>query len=80
MVKVNIIRNIAAQIMNKETLSKLIIVVQNKITNQAMKATELFSFKVEIFEVSFMIPLQFEIVLCFIFLGNTLIGYLFCHD
>ncbi|KAM7524448.1 hypothetical protein LguiA_014350 [Lonicera macranthoides] len=52
MVKVNIIRNIAAQIMNKETLSKLIIVVQNKITNQAMKETELFSFKVEIFQIT----------------------------
>ncbi|CAI9287699.1 unnamed protein product [Lactuca saligna] len=51
-VKVNAIRWIATQIMNKESLSRLIIVVQNHITNQAMKAVDLFSFKVEIFQIT----------------------------
>lgn len=51
-VKVNVIRWIATQIMNKESLSRLIIVVQSHITNQAMKAVELFSFKVEIFQIT----------------------------
>ncbi|KAI3682347.1 hypothetical protein L1987_82275 [Smallanthus sonchifolius] len=51
-VKVNAIRWIATQIMNKESLSHLIIVVQSHITNQAMKAVELFPFKVEIFQIT----------------------------
>ncbi|KAJ9543925.1 hypothetical protein OSB04_023632 [Centaurea solstitialis] len=51
-VKVNVIRWIATQIMNKETLSRLIIVVQSHITNQAMKAVDLFSFPVEIFQIT----------------------------
>lgn len=46
------IRSIAAQIVNKETLSGLIIIVQNHITNQALKAVDILSFKVEIFQVS----------------------------
>lgn len=50
-VKVNAIRNIAGQIANKDSLHGLILIVQNQITNQAMKAVELFSFKVEIFQV-----------------------------
>lgn len=52
MVKVNVIRGIATQIVNKDTLSRLILVVQNKITSQALKAVDLFSFKVEIFQVN----------------------------
>ncbi|XP_076893684.1 DNA-directed RNA polymerases IV and V subunit 5B-like [Bidens hawaiensis] len=51
-VKVNVIRWITTQIMNKENLSRLIIVVQNHITSQAMKAVELFPFKVEIFQIT----------------------------
>ncbi|PIN18311.1 RNA polymerase, 25-kDa subunit (common to polymerases I, II and III) [Handroanthus impetiginosus] len=51
-VKVNVIRAIATQIVNKDSLSRLILVVQNKITNQALKAVELFSFKVEIFQIT----------------------------
>ncbi|KAJ0791896.1 putative DNA-directed RNA polymerase [Helianthus annuus] len=51
-VKVNSIRWIATQIMNKESLSRLIIVVQNHITNQAQKAVDLFPFKVEIFQIT----------------------------
>ncbi|CAA2952324.1 DNA-directed RNA polymerase V subunit 5A [Olea europaea subsp. europaea] len=51
-VKVNVIRAIATQIVNRDTLSRLILVVQNKITNQALKAVGLFSFKVEIFQIT----------------------------
>ncbi|EYU18650.1 hypothetical protein MIMGU_mgv1a0134841mg, partial [Erythranthe guttata] len=51
-VKVNNIRAIAAQIVNKDSLSGLILVVQNKMTSQALKAVELFSFKVEIFQIA----------------------------
>ncbi|XP_071686519.1 DNA-directed RNA polymerases IV and V subunit 5B-like [Rutidosis leptorrhynchoides] len=51
-VKVNVIRWITTQIMNKDSLSRLIIVVQSHITNQAMKSVELFSFKVEIFQIT----------------------------
>ena len=52
MIKVNSVRSIYAQIMNKETLSGLILIVQNNITNQALKAMDLYRFKVEIFQVS----------------------------
>ncbi|KAL3632545.1 DNA-directed RNA polymerase V subunit 5A [Castilleja foliolosa] len=51
-VKVNTIRAISAMIVNKETLNRLILVVQNKITNQALKAVEQFTFKVEIFHIT----------------------------
>ncbi|KAL8215350.1 hypothetical protein R6Q57_004799 [Mikania cordata] len=51
-VKVNAIRWIATQIMNKQDLNRLIIVVQSHITNQAMKAVDLFPFKVEIFQIT----------------------------
>lgn len=51
-VKLNVIRAIEGQIMNKDALSRLILIVQNQITSQAMKAMDLFSFKVEIFQVS----------------------------
>ncbi|KAK4412881.1 DNA-directed RNA polymerase V subunitA [Sesamum alatum] len=51
-VKVNVIRAIATQIVNKDSLSRLILVVQSKITNQALKAVDLFSFKVEIFQIT----------------------------
>lgn len=52
-VKVNVIRSILTQIMNKESLSRLILVIQNQMTNPALKAVELFSFKVEIFQVKY---------------------------
>ncbi|KAL2895890.1 DNA-directed RNA polymerase V subunit 5A [Bienertia sinuspersici] len=52
LVKVNTIRGIAAQIVNKESLSSLILILQSKITNQAQKAVDLFSFKVEIFQIT----------------------------
>lgn len=51
-VKVNQVRSIAGQITNKESLSRLIVVIQNKITDQAMKTWDLFSFNVEIFQIT----------------------------
>lgn len=54
-VKVNGIRLIAGLITNKETLTGLILVLQDHITNQALKALDLFNFKVEIFQVFFLI-------------------------
>ena len=50
-VQVSGIRLIAGLITNKESLTGLILILQNHITNQALKALELFSFKVEIFQV-----------------------------
>ncbi|KAK7286698.1 hypothetical protein RJT34_21884 [Clitoria ternatea] len=51
-VKVTTIRNIAGQIVNKDTLTGLILIVENQITSQALKAVNLFSFKVEIFQIT----------------------------
>lgn len=51
-VKVTDIRTIAGQIVNRDTLSGLILIVQNHITSQALKAVNLFSFKVEIFQIT----------------------------
>ncbi|WCJ33356.1 DNA-directed RNA polymerase V subunit 5A [Euphorbia peplus] len=51
-VKVGTIRMIASQIANKETLTGLILILQNQITNQAQKALELFSFKIEMFQIT----------------------------
>lgn len=58
-VKVNVIRNIAGQIVNRDTLSGLILIVQSQITSQALKAVNLLSFKVEIFQVRL-----FHVFLC----------------
>lgn len=51
MVKVNVIRSIGTQIANKESLTSLILVLQSNITNQAMKAVDIWPFRVEIFQV-----------------------------
>ncbi|CAA0812808.1 DNA-directed RNA polymerase V subunit 5A [Striga hermonthica] len=51
-VKVNVIRGISSMIVNKDSLNRLILVVHNKITTQAMRAVELFPFKVEIFQIT----------------------------
>ncbi|KAI5682732.1 hypothetical protein M9H77_03960 [Catharanthus roseus] len=51
-VKVNTIRLMGQQIMNGESLAGLILIIQNQITSQAMKTVELFSFKVEIFQIT----------------------------
>lgn len=52
MVKVNGIRSIITQIMNKDSLSRLILIVENKMTNQAMRSMDLLSFEVEVFEIT----------------------------
>ncbi|KAK9289510.1 hypothetical protein L1049_007665 [Liquidambar formosana] len=52
LVKVNVIRSIATQIVNKDSLSRLILILQNQITSQALKAVDLFSFKVETFQIT----------------------------
>ncbi|KAL1220766.1 DNA-directed RNA polymerases IV and V subunit 5B [Cardamine amara subsp. amara] len=52
MVKVNEMRGIAADVLSQETITGLILVLQSHITNQALKAVELFSFKVELFQIT----------------------------
>ncbi|KAH9649131.1 DNA-directed RNA polymerase V subunit 5A [Citrus sinensis] len=49
-VKVNVIRSIISQIVNRDTLTGLILILQNQITSQATKAVGLFQFKVEMFQ------------------------------
>ncbi|XP_021668255.2 DNA-directed RNA polymerase V subunit 5A isoform X2 [Hevea brasiliensis] len=49
-VKVSSVRVIAAQIVNRGSLTGLILILQNHITNQALKAVDLFTFKVEMFQ------------------------------
>ncbi|KAL5059228.1 hypothetical protein RYX36_030832 [Vicia faba] len=51
-VKLNVIRNIVGQIVNRDALSGLILIVQNQITNQALKVVHTLSFKVEIFQIT----------------------------
>lgn len=51
-VKVGTIRLIVSGIVNRDSLNGLILVVQNQLTKQALKALEVFSFKVEIFQIS----------------------------
>ncbi|KAL8095293.1 DNA-directed RNA polymerases IV and V subunit 5B-like [Apium graveolens] len=51
-VKVNQIRNLAGKITDKESLSRLIVVIQDKITDQATKTWDQFPFKVEIFQIT----------------------------
>lgn len=62
LVKVNTIRGIAAQIVNRESLSGLILILQSRITNQAQKALDDLRFKVEIFQVC-VVMLSFMLVL-----------------
>ncbi|KFK36985.1 hypothetical protein AALP_AA4G197500 [Arabis alpina] len=52
MVKVNAMRGIAADVLSRESITGLILVLENHITNQALKAVELFSFKVELFQIT----------------------------
>ncbi|XP_021744582.1 DNA-directed RNA polymerase V subunit 5A-like [Chenopodium quinoa] len=52
LVKVNSIRGIGAQIVNKEGLNGLILILQSKITSQAQKAVDEYPFKVEIFQIT----------------------------
>lgn len=58
MVKVTSVRGIAGQIVNRNTLTGLILVLQSQMTNQAQKAVELLPFKVEIFQVCFLTSIE----------------------
>ncbi|CAH8385418.1 unnamed protein product [Eruca vesicaria subsp. sativa] len=51
-IKVNAIREIAADVLGRESLTGLILVLSSDITSQALKAVELFSFKVELFQLN----------------------------
>ncbi|XP_027352526.1 DNA-directed RNA polymerase V subunit 5A [Abrus precatorius] len=51
-VKVTNVRYITAQIVNKDTLTGLILIVHSHITSQASKALNLLSFKVEVFQIT----------------------------
>jgi len=51
-------RGISAQIVNRESLNGMILILQNKITSQAQKSVDLFPFKVEIFQVSLQISID----------------------
>ena len=61
-VKVNTIRSVAAEILSQETITGLILVLQNQVTDKALKAIELFTFKVEIFQVHTYIYIYFFFV------------------
>uniref|UniRef100_A0A7C8ZWL0 DNA-directed RNA polymerase n=2 Tax=Opuntia streptacantha TaxID=393608 RepID=A0A7C8ZWL0_OPUST len=52
LVKVSVMRGISAQIVNRESLNGMILILQNKITSQAQKSVDLFPFKVEIFQIT----------------------------
>ncbi|KAF8403606.1 hypothetical protein HHK36_011710 [Tetracentron sinense] len=51
-VKVSIIRGISSQIVNKDNLTGVMLILQNKITSQAQQAVDVFPFKVEIFQIT----------------------------
>ncbi|KAK6941731.1 RNA polymerase, subunit H/Rpb5 C-terminal [Dillenia turbinata] len=51
-VKVSVIRGIATQVVNQDGLSRMIRIVESPITSQALKAVELFRFKVEFFQIA----------------------------
>ncbi|CAK7340208.1 unnamed protein product [Dovyalis caffra] len=51
-VKVSTIRLVTVLIPDRDSLTGLILVLQNNITNQAMKALDLFKFKIEIFQIT----------------------------
>lgn len=53
-VKLQNIRHIYGQIMNKESLSRLIIILQSKMTPYAQKQLQNWPFKVEIIKVSYL--------------------------
>jgi len=76
-VKVTAIQNIAGQIINRDTLTGLMLIVENHITSQALKAVNLFSFKVEIFQVcnsvlrtSDSCSRDWFCLICFFFVGS----------
>ncbi|KAL8128590.1 hypothetical protein V2J09_017745 [Rumex salicifolius] len=72
MIKVSTIRGILTQLGNTESLTGLILVVQNQVTNQAMKSLDLLPFKVEVFQVSSsLINMKSVITPCFDILQIT---------
>ncbi|GKV41695.1 hypothetical protein SLEP1_g49194 [Rubroshorea leprosula] len=52
LVKVSGIRFIAASLPNRESLTGVILVLENHITKQALNALDLFKFKVEMFQIT----------------------------
>ncbi|KAI4348623.1 hypothetical protein L6164_009327 [Bauhinia variegata] len=51
-IKVNVIRSTLTQITNRDTLTGLIFVLQNRVTSQALKAINLFPVKIELFQIT----------------------------
>lgn len=64
-VKLNVIRSVVTQIVNKETLSGLILIVQNHLTTQALKAVDQLPFKAEIFQVCLPSPFMCKFFPCY---------------
>lgn len=58
--KVSVIRGMHSQIANKDTLTGLILILQSQITSQALKTLDLYPFKVEMFQVCFLISIMFK--------------------
>ncbi|KAL9232662.1 hypothetical protein vseg_007744 [Gypsophila vaccaria] len=52
LVKVSTIRMIGSQIANKESLSGIILIVENRLTSPALKALDMFHSKVETFQIT----------------------------
>ncbi|KAL9237923.1 hypothetical protein vseg_012416 [Gypsophila vaccaria] len=52
LVKVSTIRSIGAQIVNKESLSGMILIVENRLTAPALKSLDVFQMKVETFQIT----------------------------
>lgn len=71
LVKVTVVRSLASQLLNTDTLSGMILVVQDRITPQAMKALQGLKFKVEVFQVWFLSP-------CFPFMFSDFLHMLHC--
>lgn len=76
-VKVHVIRSIAYQIVNKDTLGGLILIVQNHITAQALKAVDLFPFKAEIFQVIYLFAFYVHIFPILFYLSVSHSCYVF---
>lgn len=58
-IKVDTIRNLYGKIMNQQSLSGLIVVIQSKMTAFAVKELQKWPFKVEIFKVSFKFQINY---------------------
>ena len=58
-IKVDTIRNLYGKIMNQQSLSGLIVVIQSKMTAFAVKELQKWPFKVEIFKVSYKFQINY---------------------